>query len=214
MASKEVLIALESLHKEIEKLEPAIKHIEAAELVTKTVKEIPQKHVDLLTEVKALDTTFKESLKRIFTEELNELTKENKVLFENTRKIQNEILSEIDILRGFVSEVKILHDQIVRINFPERLDKLDANVAGIISMVQAIQGRLDIVERNISDKIRDLKDYQRETRETLQSGLEQTKTVLQMTVDSATKKQQSLTYITWALILGVILFFFFTKSTS
>ena len=36
MASKEVLNALETLHRELEKLEPAIKHVETAQQITET----------------------------------------------------------------------------------------------------------------------------------------------------------------------------------
>ena len=55
MASNEVLKALEALRKELDKLEPAIKHVETAQQVTETVKNIPQKHIDLINEVKESD---------------------------------------------------------------------------------------------------------------------------------------------------------------
>ena len=48
MASELVLKALDNLHRELERLEPAIKHVETAAEVTKIVKEIPQKHINLL----------------------------------------------------------------------------------------------------------------------------------------------------------------------
>ena len=70
MASQEVLTALETLHREIEKLEPAIKHVETAQQVTQTVKAIPQKHVELLQEVKSNDAKHKDELKNLFEKEL------------------------------------------------------------------------------------------------------------------------------------------------
>lgn len=41
------------------------------------------------------------------------------------------------------------------LNLPLRLDKLDANIAGILTAIQNLQGRLDLVERNFSDKLKD-----------------------------------------------------------
>ena len=79
MASPEVLTALETLHREIEKLEPAIKHVEMALLVTQTVKEIPHKHVELMEEVKDNDTKHKNELKNLFTKELSSISEENKL---------------------------------------------------------------------------------------------------------------------------------------
>jgi hypothetical protein len=164
MASPEVITALESLHREIEKLEPAIKHVETAQLVTQTVKTIPQKHVELLTEIKNIDTKHKEDLKKLFTNELSNLTDENKKLQNTTVEIQNQVKLELEELNLLLMKVKAFHQKVEQINFPERLDKLDATVSGIISSVQLVQGRLDIIERNVSDKIRDMQDFQKETR--------------------------------------------------
>lgn len=211
MASQEVLTALETLHREIEKLEPAIKHVETAQQVTQTVKAIPQKHVELLTEVKNNDAKHKEELKNLFAKELSGFTEENKKLQKSTTEIQQQVKLEQEALAKLKETVQSFHERVEKINFPERLDKLDANIAGIMSAVQAIQGRLDIVERNIADKIRDVQDYQKETRAALQSGLEQTKTSLQTAVDAATKKQQTFTYITWALVVVVIIITFVLK---
>ncbi len=70
MLSQEVLTALESLHREIERLEPAIKHVETAQQVTQTVKAIPQKHLEFLQEVKGNDAKHKDELKNLFAKEL------------------------------------------------------------------------------------------------------------------------------------------------
>jgi ABC-type transporter Mla subunit MlaD len=47
------------------------------------------------------------------------------------------------------------------LNLPIRIDKLDANIAGILTAIQNLQGRLDLVERNFSDKLRDSSDSQK-----------------------------------------------------
>jgi chromosome segregation ATPase len=211
MASQEVITALESLHREIEKLEPAIKHVETAQQVTQTVKAIPQKHVELLTEVKNNDAKHKEELKNLFAKELSGFTEENKKLQKTTTEIQQQVRLEQEDLAKLKETVQSFHERVEKINFPERLDKLDANVAGIMAAIQSVQSRLDGLERNISDRLRDMQDYQKETRASLQSSLEQTKTALQTAVDAATKKQQTFTYITWALVVVAIIITFVLK---
>ena len=211
MASQEVLTALETLHREIEKLEPAIKHVETAQQVTQTVKAIPQKHVELLQEVKSNDAQHKDELKNLFAKELSGFTEENKKLQKTTTEIQQQVKLEQEALAKLKETVQSFHERVEKINFPERLDKLDANVAGIMAAIQSVQSRLDGLERNISDRLRDMQDYQKETRATLQSGLEQTKTALQTAVETAAKKQQTLTYITWALVVVAIIITFVLK---
>jgi len=208
MASQEVLTALETLHREIEKLEPAIKHVETAQQVTQTVKAIPQKHVELLQEIKNNDAEHKEELKALFAKELSDFTEENKRLQKTTTDIQQQVKLEQEALAKLRETVQSFHERVEQINFPERLDKLDANVAGIMAAIQAVQIRLDGLERNMVDRLRDMQVYQKETRDTLQRGLEQSKVVLKTAVDTASKKQQTITYITWTLIVtGIIILF-------
>jgi DNA repair exonuclease SbcCD ATPase subunit len=211
MPSEEILNALESLHREIEKLEPAIKHVEMALHVTQTVKDIPQKHIDLISEIKNNDANHKAELKTLIEQELSIFTQENKRLQLITSEIQQQILLEQESLTKLKETIQSFHDRIEKINFPQRLDKLDANLAGIMSAVQAIQGRLDIVERNLSDKIRDMIEYQKETRGILQNGLEQNKLMLQSIVEKAAKKLQTFTYITWVLVVIATFIIFFIK---
>jgi len=211
MASPEVLSALETLHREIEKLEPAIKHVETAQQVTQIIKAIPQKHVELLQEVISSDAKHKEELKTLFAQELSGITDENKKLQKVTSEIQQQVKLEQESLTKLKETIESFHERVQKINFPERLDKLDANVAGIMAAVQSVQNRLDGLERNISDRLRDMQDYQKETRLSLQTGLEQLNSAMQTTLNNAVKKQQLFTYVTWVLILFAIIITFLLK---
>jgi hypothetical protein len=200
MASQEVLTALESLHRELEKLEPAIKHVEIAQQVIQTVKGIPQKHIALLKEVKDNDGKFKSELKDLFLKELVALTDENKKLQKNTSEIQQQVKAEQEALAKLKDTVQAFHERVEKINFPERLDKLDANVAGIMAAVQSVQSRLDIIERNVADRLKEIADRHKESHVSLQTK-----------VEGLSKKQQILTYVTWGLILTIIVLFLITK---
>ena len=186
MPSPDVIKALEALHSELNKLEPAIKHVEAAEQVTQVVKTIPDKHMALLEAVKASDAQYKEGLNALFVEELSILTEANRNLQQTTRDIQQEVRNEQVALAKVKESIQAFYDRVEKINFPERLDKLDANVAGIMAALQAVQSRLDNVERNIADRLRDMQDYQKETRAHFQQ---------------TAQRQRVYTYITWILVV-------------
>lgn len=189
MASEKVIIALDLLHKELEKLEPAIKHIETAQMVTQIVKEIPQKHNDLLKSLKEEGDNHKEELKKIFTAELSKLGDENKKLTETTTVIQKDVKSELEAVGKVNSTVKNFHDRVEKINFPDRLDKVDASVAGMMAAVQAIQSRLDLVERNISDKLKEMGHVQSFNSTQIKEEIVELK-----------KKQFYQSIVTWVLI--------------
>ena len=205
MASPEVLSALEKLHREIEKLEPAIKHVEIAQQVTQTVKSIPQKHVDLLHELIKEDAQHKEELKTLFIAELSDITDENKRLQKTTSEIQQQVKLEQESLSQLKETIESFHERVEKINFPERLDKLDSNIAGIMAAIQSVQSRLDSLERNISDRLRDIQEYNKETRTKITSELTQLITSVKSDIDLATSKHQTLTYITWFLIFCAII---------
>jgi len=189
MASEKVIIALDLLHKELEKLEPAIKHIETAQMVTQIVKEIPEKHIDLLKSLKEEGDNHKEELKKIFKAELSKLGDENKKLTETTTVIQKDVKSELEAVGKVNSTVKNFHDRVEKINFPDRLDKVDASVAGMMAAVQAIQSRLDLVERNISDKLKEMGHVQSFNSTQIKEEIVELK-----------KKQFYQSMVTWVLI--------------
>jgi chromosome segregation ATPase len=200
MASQEVLSALETLHREIEKLEPAIKHVEIAQQVIQTVKSIPQKHVDLLHELTSDDVRHKEELKTLFTAELSLITDENKRLQKTTSEIQQQVKLEQESLSQLKETIESFHERVQTINFPERLDKLDSNIAGIMAAIQSIQNRLDTLDRNISDRLLDIKDFQKETKNSLIKSVSD----LTSNITAVASKHQVLFYITWFLIISAI----------
>jgi hypothetical protein len=207
MASQQVLTALESLHREIEKLEPAIKHVETAQQVTHIVKAIPQKHVELLQEVKSNDAKHKDELKNLFAKELSGFTEENKKLQKTTNEIQQQVKLELEALGKLKQTVELFHVRVEKINFPERLDKVDTNIIGIIDSIKSIQISVNNVERNITNKLHEIKDFQNETKNLLNQTLLESTSKL----TAAISKHQSQFYITWFLILIVVLTIFILR---
>lgn len=93
------------------------------------------------------------------------------------------------------------------LNLPIRIDKLDANIAGILTAIQNLQGRLDLVERNFSDKLKDSGDKQKsalselskDVNAKIQNALGAISSLEQKML-SIEKSQKNRTIITWVLL--------------
>lgn len=93
------------------------------------------------------------------------------------------------------------------LNLPIRIDKLDANISGILTAIQNLQGRLDLVERNFSDKLKDngdnqktaLGDLSKDVNAKIQSALSAI-TGLENKILEIEKNQKNKTIITWVLL--------------
>lgn len=91
---------------------------------------------------------------------------------------------------------KSIHD----LNLPVRMDKLDANIAGILSAIQNVQGRIESVERNISDKLKEAAEKQAISFTTFQEKTNQCISSIQKEISTNAKKQETHMYITWTII--------------
>ncbi|MGC6415064.1 MAG: hypothetical protein ACON5K_10210 [Bacteroidia bacterium] len=66
--------------------------------------------------------------------------------------------------------------------------------------IQSVQSRIDGLERNISDRIKDMQEFQKVARTAFLIELKQLQKDLQENINEANQKQQNLTYITWAIV--------------
>lgn len=93
------------------------------------------------------------------------------------------------------------------LNLPIRIDKLDANIAGILTAIQNLQGRLDLVERNFSDKLKDsidkqesaLSELSKNVNSQIQSAVSAINNLEQKML-AIEKSQKTKTIITWVLL--------------
>ena len=222
MASQEVLTALETLHREIEKLEPAIKHVETAQQVTQLIKSIPQKHIDLLKDVKSIDAKHKEELKHLFATEISELSGECSKIQQATTLIQKAVETqkkEIDKLLKSISEsYEKINDTDISGKLSDISEFAIANNKFLDELYKKLSEGIDRLVKDIekmhSANIRSLQkvlDFNRESQAKLLNELNQTRIDLKTTVDNAAKKHQTHTYITWALVVVAIIITFVIK---
>jgi len=171
MASEQVITALERLHRELDSLTPAIRHVEMAEQVTKAFQPIPAMHLRLVEQIQKDDTDFKKNLSEAAAEIEQQVKKEQQYLAELKDRVNN------------------YYDKIELIAFPERLDKLDNSVSSVVLAIQSIQNRIENLERNLTDRIKESSEQQRQMYTTLQDA-----------ISEAARKQRITGYVTWAII--------------
>lgn len=125
-----------------------------------------------------------ELFKDAITKRIHESYKE---VEKNTRQIANETSKTV-----------------LDLNLPVRIDKLDANIAGISSGLQNVQGNIQSIERNLLEKIRDGMDKQVATMAALQEKL--------MNETAKGRRAQLINFIiTWAIVLICVVVYYFLR---
>ena len=100
---------------------------------------------------------------------------------------------------------------IINLNLPIRIDKLDANISGISSSIQNVQGRLDLVDSNVKDKLREASDKQLQALTTFQDKMFAALEKHSIENIKRHKGQQLISIITIAVVVISFLVLFFVK---
>ena len=153
---------------------------------------------------------------------VNDSIKANKLLGESIEKqkipekidtFEKSIKSRIDTsITDLQNNTKLIAEETVKsiqdLNLPLRLDKVDANVAGMLSAIQNLQTRLENLERNIFDRLKNDSEKHLSKIEAFQNNVNQALATITDQNEASQKKQKNYTYITWVLIviLSSILF--------
>ena len=120
--------------------------------------------------------------------------------------------SVVDLLKNTKQIATETSKSILDLNLPIRMDKLDANISGILTSIQNVQGRTESVERNLGEKLKDSSERLTAGINNLSEKNNQLIHRINEEIERHHKGQQMNTYITWGIIsLGVALIIFFCK---
>lgn len=100
---------------------------------------------------------------------------------------------------------------ILNLNLPIRIDKLDANIAGISSAIQNVQGRLDLLESNVKERLTDATEKQVQVLNLFQEKIISTVERVNNENIKRQKSQMTINIITITLIITSFLVLFFVK---
>jgi hypothetical protein len=246
MAVSQIVQSLEQLQQELQRLAPAVDHVEAASKVTSALAGIPEQHQEMINHlvsnhksridelnglVKAVSEKAESTLTvanqshqksledyqattRSFVEEKR---REVASYMKEIREIQDSFFSDLkaklDNLQSTIkdessatyeemreettritelrSAIESYLQKVVAIDFPTRLEKLDATVSGIMAATQTTQGRVDNLERATSEKLT-----------ALTSAMEKQQTELMAAIAKANKSTRTLQIV--SIVLSII----------
>lgn len=180
---------LEKLKVELNKLEPAVKHLQKAdENATALISAVSTIHKEYSKHLQAIEKLLvdsnKDHHKQISKDIQDSTTKLNDLgekITKSFKSVEKEVKDLLDEYKFLSSETEKLVNKIDKVDFPTRLDKLDSTVSSINQGLQNTQQRLGDIERNIKD---DMTAKQKE----LNSRIESAENATKQRIDTSEKE--------------------------
>lgn len=159
--SQDIHTHLEKLKTELNKLEPAVKHLQQADenatTLISAVSNIHKEYSKHLLEIEKLLVDSNKDHHKQISKDVQDSTNKLNILGENITKsfknVEKDIKDLLDEYKFLSSETEKLVNKIDKVDFPTRLDKLDASVSSINQGLQNTQTRIGDLERNIKDDL-------------------------------------------------------------
>lgn len=159
--SQDIHTHLEKLKSELNKLEPAVKHLQQAdENATALISAVSTIHKEYSMHLQAIEKLLVDSNKdhhkqisKDILDSTNKLNDLGEKITKSFKSVEKEVKDLLDEYKFLSSETEKLVTKIDKVDFPTRLDKLDSTVSSINQSLQNTQTRIGDLERNIKDDI-------------------------------------------------------------
>lgn len=180
MPSQQVIDKLEKLQTELETVSEAVKHINEAAKVAKSAADILKNISVLFAELKSIEEIHRKNLQKDFKEKIDSIEKQ-------LQSMMTDLKDKTKLLSQLIEDTKKLEKSITdyfaelrKINFPERLDKIDNQISsiniGIGNLQTSIQRTQEKIEKgfdetnhNLSSGFSSTKDYIKHSQEKVTS---------------------------------------------
>lgn len=159
--SQDIHTHLEKLKTELNKLEPAVKHLQKAdENATALIASLSNIHKEFSKHLQSIEKSLSdanEKHQKKLTKEIQESTKiisdATELLSKSNSAFEKQIKNLLSEYSGLGDATAALIRKIESVDFPKRFDKLDATVSSINQGLQNTQTRIGDLERNIKDDL-------------------------------------------------------------
>jgi len=157
MPTQTVIDKLKDLQSELETVAAAVKHIDDASKVAKTASEILKKLPELINDLKALEEKHRQELLDVHKDKIDVLEKQLQSLLIELKEKSKQLNQLIDETQKLEKTISDYYSEIRRINFPERLDKIDNQISSINigvgnlqTAIQNTQTKVDVVQSSVN----------------------------------------------------------------
>lgn len=131
MPTQTVIEKLKDLQKELETVAAAVKHIDEASKVAKTAADILKKIPGLLTELKSVEEKHRKDLQIDLKEKIDAIEKQLQSLLSQVKDKANQLSQVIEENKKLEKAINDYIVELRKINFAERLDKIDNQISSI-----------------------------------------------------------------------------------
>lgn len=171
MPTQSVIEKLEELHKVLDKTSSAVTHIDDAAIVAKNAAAILKSFSALIDDLKAIEEKHRQELFKIHKDKIDALQGQLQILLtelkEKSEKF-NQLIDETNILEHTISDY---YSEIKKINFPERLDKIDNQISAINIGIANLQTAIQETQRRIETGFNATSEIIQQAREKIISDL-------------------------------------------
>ena len=161
MPSQQVIEKLEKLQTELETVSAAIKHIEDASKVAKTAADIWKKIPELLAELKSVEEKHRNDLQKDLKEKIDAIEKQLQSLLTELKEKAKQLSQVIEETKKLEKSIADYFAELRKINFPERLDKIDNQISsiniGVGNLQTTIQRSQEKIEKGFEDTNQNLR---------------------------------------------------------
>ena len=159
--SQDIHTHLEKLKTELNKLEPAVKHLQKAdENATALISSLSNIHKEFSKHLQSIEKSLSdanEKHQKQLTKEIQESTKKindaTELLSKSNSTFEKQIKNLLSEYSGLGDATAALIKKIESVDFPKRFDKLDTTVSSINQGLQNTQTRIGDLERNFKDDL-------------------------------------------------------------
>lgn len=212
---------LEKLKTELNKLEPAVKHLQKAdENATALISSLSNFHKEFSKHLQNIEKSLSdanEKHQKQLTKEIQESTKKindaTELLSKSNSAFEKQIKYLLSEYSGLGDATAALIKKIESVDFPKRFDKLDATVSSINQGLQNTQTRIGDLERNIKDdlqtKTKDVILKVESTESNLKQRIENFEKVTASQFEKQSKESKLLKillFVSIVLMVGLIVF--------
>lgn len=131
--------SLSELHKELARLSPAIKLAEKAVETTDLAKAIPERHQQLIKELKAVFVNPDESEKKEFVN-----------VYTSIKKLLNELDKVKESIKEYGKQITELVEYLKNNDIPKKLEAINFQLTSINNSLLALQGQLNRIQSSLN----------------------------------------------------------------
>ncbi|KOY51936.1 hypothetical protein [Polaribacter dokdonensis] len=134
--------SLDTLHKALNNLEPAIVHVQSVVKATEAVKLIIDENISFLNSQKDLNKEHKVQLVSSLNKGIDSISKKSYEVLDGVKSSTEDIITLDKSINDYLLAIK-------KIDFPTRLTSIEADISSVSSAFNNIQGTISTIQNEI-----------------------------------------------------------------